>query len=180
MRLRLRCRDRGAVVPRAGRLRWRGCRSWRGDGRHELPSSVQQQARVVWLDYARCVRSHGYPDFPDPQVNSQGKASFGGSAAQDKAIGQQLDHTCGPILRRLPATALGRTPVTPAVLRQERQFAACLRRNGLSQWPDPRPDGTFPLAGTPYPAMGKSGPVLAGLEACRRYDTFGGIEATQS
>jgi hypothetical protein len=142
-------------------------------------SSVQQQARVVWLDYARCVRAHGYPSFPDPQVNSQGKAAFGGSRTQNKSIGQQLDHTCGPILRRLPATALGRTPVTPAVLHQERLFAACLRRNGLPQWPDPRSDGTFPLAQTPYATMGKSGPVLTGLQACRQYDTFGGIEATR-
>jgi hypothetical protein len=141
---------------------------------------VQQQARVVWLDYASCVRAHGYPSFPDPQVNSQGKATFGGGPAQNKVIGQQLDHTCGPILRRLPATALGRTPVTPAVLRQERLFAACLRRNGLPQWPDPRSDGTFPLAQTPYATMGKSGPVLTALQACRQYDTFGGIEATRS
>src|SRR5215469_1816674 len=39
--------------------------------------TVQQQARTVWLHYARCVREHGAPNFPDPQVDSQGRASFG-------------------------------------------------------------------------------------------------------
>jgi len=145
----------------------------------QASGSVAQQARATWLDYARCIRAHGHPDFPDPQVDSQGHATFGGDAAQDKAMAQQAQPACGPVLQRLPASVRGQAPVTPAVLRQEALFAACLRRNGLPQWPDPRPDGTFPLAGTPYATMGKHGPVQTALQACRRFDTFGGIAASQ-
>src|SRR5215467_11805485 len=90
-------------------------------------TSVQQQARAVWLDYAQCVRSHGYPDFPDPQVNSQGQANFGNST-QDKTIGQRVQSVCGSILSRLPAAALNQTPVTAAQMHAEVLFAGCMRR----------------------------------------------------
>lgn len=39
-------------------------------------SSSQQQA---WLDWARCIRTHGLPDFPDP--------TFSGSQVHDSGIG---------------------------------------------------------------------------------------------
>lgn len=135
-------------------------------------TSLQQQARAVWLDYARCVRSHGFPDFPDPAVDSQGKPQFPASP-RIKSIGQQEQGNCGSILNRLPAAAQGRTPITPAELHQEVLLAACIRRHGLPDWPDPQPDGTFRLAGTPYATMGKSGPVVAALQACRQYDSSG-------
>ena len=141
-------------------------------------ASVQQQARAVWLDYAHCVRSHGFPNFPDPQVDSQGRASFGNST-QTKTIGRQVQGACGSILNRLPASVRGNTsPVTPARLHQEVLFAGCMRRHGLPDWPDPRSDGTFQLAGTPYANMGKTGPVLTAIQACRAYETFGGVRGS--
>jgi hypothetical protein len=140
-------------------------------------TSLQQQARAVWLDYARCVRSHGHPNFPDPQVDSQGRASFGNSE-QVKSIGQQVQASCGPILSRLPAAVLGGPPVTSAQLHQEVLFAGCMRQHGLPEWPDPRPDGTFPLASTPYANLGKTGPVATALQACRAYETFGGVRGS--
>jgi hypothetical protein len=140
-------------------------------------TSVQQQARVVWLDYARCVRAHGYRDFPDPQVDSQGRVSLPQSP-QIKAAAQQAQGACGSILGRLPASVTGATPVTAAQLRQERLFAGCMRAHGLPDWPDPRPDGSFPVANTLYVGDGKSGPVQAGLQACRQYETFGGIRTS--
>jgi hypothetical protein len=92
--------------------------STRGSGGASAPgggqgTSVQQQARAVWLDYAHCVRSHGFPDFPDPQVDSQGSANFGKST-QTKSTGQQVQASCGPILNRLPAAVRGGTSVTSA------------------------------------------------------------------
>lgn len=141
-------------------------------------TSVQQQARVVWLDYARCVRSHGFPDFPDPRVDSQGQASIPGSSTQDKREALQAQGACGTILNRLPASARNNPPVTAAGLHEETLWAACMRRHGLPDWPDPRPDGSFALSGTPYASMGKTGPVAIAIRACQQYDTFGGVRGS--
>lgn len=183
MRARLRI---GALVGVAGVLLFVGLTGCSAGGPGDASTSgggpatsVQQQARAVWLDYAHCVRSHGFPNFPDPQVDSQGNASFGNST-QNKTIGHQVQASCGSILGRLPAVVQNGPPVTPAQLHQEVLFAGCMRRHGLPDWPDPRSDGTFPLAGTPYANMGKTGPVGIALQACRAYETFGGMRGSSS
>jgi hypothetical protein len=134
-----------------------------------------QQARTVWLEYARCVRSHGFPAFPDPRVDSQGQPNFG-SSPQIKSAGQQAQAACGGILSHLPATVRGGGPVTPAMLHEEQLLAACVRRHGLAGWPDPRPDGGFSLHGTPYATMAKSALEVAAFTACRQYDSLGGVK----
>lgn len=139
--------------------------------------SVQQQARTVWLDYARCVRAHGHPTFPDPQVDAQGQPDFGRSI-QAKLAANQAQAACGAILDRLPASVRGGGPVTPGQLHEEMLFAACMREHGLPQWPDPKPDGSFPLSGTPYANIGKTGPVRTGLAACNKYVDFGGMRVS--
>jgi hypothetical protein len=138
-------------------------------------SGGQQQARTVWLEYARCVRAHGFPAFPDPRIDGQGHADFGRSP-QIKSAGQQAQAACGGILSHLPATAQGDSPVTPGMLHEEQLFAACVRRHGLTDWPDPRPDGSFPLHGTPYVSLRKSPAEVAAFAACRQYDNFGGVK----
>lgn len=137
-------------------------------------ASPQQQARTVWLQYARCVRAHGAPNFPDPQVDSQGHASFGQSP-QTKTEASQAQGACGSILNRLPASVTHNAPVTAAQLHELTLFARCLRQHGLPQWPDPQPDGTFRLAGTPYATAGKSPQALAAMHACSRYNPGGSI-----
>jgi hypothetical protein len=141
-------------------------------------TSALEQERAILHQYANCVRSQGYPNFPDPQANAQG-ISLAVANPRDKEATNQTKAACSGILNRLPATARGQQgPITAAQLRQARLWAACMRRNGLPLWPDPGPDGSFRLAGTPYEAMGKTGPVLAGLQACRQYENFGGIRVS--
>ena len=50
-------------------------------------------------------------------------------------------------------------------------YAKCMREQGIDGFPDPKPDGTFPLLGTPLENEGKSERVLTALEACKHlYD----------
>lgn len=137
------------------------------------------QTQRILNNYGRCVRAHGFPDFPDPRINTNGELTLGAAQPQVKQAALQTESACGSILRQLPPRAGQQSgPLTPAQLAQARLFSACMRQHGLPDWPDPRPDGSFPLSTTPYANTGKSGPVLAGVEACKRYDTFGGVRAS--
>jgi len=88
------------------------------------------------LAYARCVRSHGVPTFPDP--NSAGefnKTALARLAANNSQF-QAASSTCAHLL---PS---GGGP-TAAEVRQEwngmASFARCIRSHGVPNWPDPTP-----------------------------------------
>ena len=47
----------------------------------DCPQAVVQQALTIMREYARCMRSHGVPRWPDPTLDSEGRPSFDVSAA---------------------------------------------------------------------------------------------------
>jgi len=142
-------------------------------------SGTTAHTQHVLNEYAQCVRRHGFPNFPDPRMNANGELVLGGNQQQIKQAGLQTEHACGNILSQLPPHPSHQSgPVTPAQLALERQFAVCMRQHGLPEWPDPGPDGSFRLSTTPYASLGKTGPVLTALNACRPYENFGGVSAT--
>jgi hypothetical protein len=151
-----------------------GSGSGSGAGSGQAPS-VQQRAQAVWLRYARCARSHGAPNFPDPSVDGQGHASVP-DPGPVKQESEQVQASCGAILGQLPAAARI-SAVTAAQLRQLKAFARCLRLHGMPSWPDPKPDGTFPVVGTPLGAQGKTPAFVSAAQACRQVYS-GGISAS--
>ena len=50
-----------------------------GPQRPQLSTSQQQQLQAQVLRAARCIRSHGVPNLPDPTVDSHGDISVGGN-----------------------------------------------------------------------------------------------------
>jgi hypothetical protein len=42
----------------------------------DCPQAVVQQALNIMRRYARCIRAHGVPNFPDPTLGSQGRPFF--------------------------------------------------------------------------------------------------------
>jgi hypothetical protein len=134
--------------------------------------SVHQQALAIWQEFARCARSHGTPSFPDLDVDDHGEPHphSGMPAQQFKQLVLQVRSACGAILRRLPASAQGNaTHFTAADVQHLRQFAACVRQHGVPNWPDPKPDGTFPLRDTPLGHGSKSPAIIAAFDACQHY-----------
>lgn len=87
------------------------------------------------MQFAACMRSHGVPNFPDP--NAQGVISMNSSSGLDPGSPQfqQAQRSCA---KDLPN---GGTP-SPAQQAQMRQqalaFSACMRSHGLSKFPDPQ------------------------------------------
>jgi hypothetical protein len=79
---------------------------------------------------------------------------------------------CRSQLEALPPQVIN-PPPTPAELHNLVLFGQCMRSHGISDWPDPHADGTFPIP-TRVQALGKLG-IMSQLRACRRYTGGHGI-----
>ena len=148
-----------------------GCRSGPTHGattsgssgtRHTAATDVS--ALVRQLD--SCIHDHGSPNFPDPYVDANGNVAFPADAPDLPSAAQQA---CQPIIDQLPNPGNGApTPIDPAVYQQWLHFAACMRVHGLPAWPDPKPDGSFPLPDSLRSAPNAS--IAPAFEACRSLD----------
>jgi hypothetical protein len=152
----------------------------RGSGGHEPPAatagSALQNLRLIGHRYAECLRKHGHPQIADPTVASDGRISFG---AQDEAVNAASRALSGSTCSR-EIHALKDAPPPPptaADLHQAVLFSRCVRQHGVPDWPDPHPDGTFPLDQRLRNA-GK-GAILAALEPCRRFAPNGRIQVSR-
>jgi hypothetical protein len=99
-------------------------------------AATSQSLTSQTLAYVRCMRSHGVPDFPDP--NSSGQIPKTDVLDAKNANPSQFDsaeHTCGHLL---PSGGNGETPAEIAQdWNQFRQFTRCMRHHGVPNWPDP-------------------------------------------
>ena len=101
------------------------------------------------LAYARCMRSQGVPDFPDPDGNGNFNLPSSSVSSQETAA----NHGCNHLLN--VGTPLNAAQ-TEHTLRQLVKYAQCMRAHGVPNFPDPQttsggigvPGGfTFPTAG---------------------------------
>ena len=79
-----------------------------------------------------------------PPIRSDGRMSFG---AQEDAVDAASRALRGTTCRR-ELMALKEAPPKPptaAELRRAVRFSQCMRERGVPDWPDPHPDGTYPL-----------------------------------
>jgi hypothetical protein len=56
----------------------------------DCPPDVVRELLNVMLRFARCMRTHGVPNFPDPTTDSQGQPFFNGSA---HGISDSMSHS---------------------------------------------------------------------------------------
>ena len=97
-------------------------------------SSVAGQGRLAQaLAFARCMRSHGAPNFPDP--DSAGGFVMGPSNRSGLNAPQSARAACAHLYPN-------EGKATPSVAQQEQHqrrnlvFVACVRRHGFPQFPD--------------------------------------------
>lgn len=141
------------------------------------PAQSQQPDTTsqIWHQLVACVRSHGYPNLPDPTFDSRGRPQF--PAGTD--VPRQAPPACQSIFNRLPASVRngGSAPDIQTAIK----FAQCMRSHGLSDWPDPNADGSYPLP-PDLQTSSKSGPlwdrIKAGWDACRAFNPSGQISVS--
>jgi hypothetical protein len=83
--------------------------------------------------FSRCIRSHGVPNFPDPKVSGHTVRMGSPSTVQSPAF-QSAAHTCQ---RLLPKGPPGPEASSPQAQARMLGVSACMRKHGISGFPDP-------------------------------------------
>lgn len=91
------------------------------------------QGRLRW---AQCIRTHGVPNFPDP--NSQGGVNLTGIDIDSPQF--LAAHQACSSLEVAPPPAILAQTVT-----QELKVARCMRKHGFPDFPDPDSQGHIPV-----------------------------------
>jgi hypothetical protein len=120
------------------------------------------------LAFARCMRSHGVSNFPDPSSSGVfDKPSIYELSSSPKF--QPATHACGHLL---PDGGPGVSP-SPAVVQQIQadmvKFARCMRSGGAPNWPDPTLDRGRPVFDPEAVGIDlNSAQISAKMRACER------------
>jgi hypothetical protein len=97
------------------------------------------------IAYAGCMRSHGVPNFPDP--NSQGTFTFTGRLNASSPQYRKATETCKDLL---PAGDAGQSSSRQSERLESYglQYAQCVRSHGIANFPDPKlmPNGAVNLS----------------------------------
>jgi hypothetical protein len=108
--------------------------------------------------YSHCIRSHGVPNYPDPDSSGTLPKTSAQQLGVSSARFQSARGTCQHLLPgkggSLDANSLRQCELTgdcpPALVRQALsdglRFARCMRSHGVLNWPDPTTDSE----GRPY------------------------------
>jgi hypothetical protein len=97
--------------------------------------------------FARCMRSHGVPNWPDP--NSSGafdKAKLRQLVGVSESRARAIQRPC---IHLLPTGGLGPQETAQqkrARLADELSFARCMRSHGVTRFPDPTAQGDLSVA----------------------------------
>jgi hypothetical protein len=152
-----------------------GCSASGGSGAATTTTSGQQAAAAVLREFVRCARANGMPNLPDLRLDSNGQVSVPeGTPEPPKSV----ERACRSIWERLPASASGAQGRPPADMQALLRFARCMREHGMADFPDPKPDGRFPLPPSMQRVQGKTPGFLRAMQVCRQLnpDPKGRIE----
>jgi hypothetical protein len=141
----------------------------RGPTAGDPATPTDAQVLAIGRALARCVREHGLPDYADPTMTG-GRLQVPPVQLPPEAV-----RACRPIMDRLPATAFGKEPSGPRSAEDMatlRRWARCAREHGLAGWPDPDPDGSFVIRGTPLEHVPQQA-LDRVVEACEAHSTPG-------
>jgi hypothetical protein len=148
-----------------------GCQS--GDAHQSTsptPSaSNPQQIPALALEYSRCVRDHGIPSFPDPTI-SDGNISYGTDDSMKAAVVAHPDAiaACKSIQDRISQAGGKNQQLTAAEKQKLVEFAGCVRKHGVPEWPDPDADGRFTLTDK-LESEAPETRIYPAFEACKQY-----------
>ncbi|WP_433376040.1 hypothetical protein ACQPZX_07085 [Actinoplanes sp. CA-142083] len=114
------------------------------------------------LKFAKCMREHGLPWFPDPE---DGKMSVAIPKGTDQSKVKAAEEACK---QYMPNGGAAHKP-SAEELELARKMAQCMRENGVPNFPDPQPDGGIAIDGSKL-GTGPGDPTFDKAEqACSKY-----------
>ena len=133
-----------------------------GGSTHAPSSTAASSQRVRTLAAAhalvQCLRQHGFPNVPDPVLDDAGNVSWpAGTNPADIPTADQAPAACQNAAKSLQQAMGSQSSKSSCMAdggacgpsaedrRLGLQLARCMRQNGLPDWPDPNPDGTWSL-----------------------------------
>ncbi|GAA1862239.1 hypothetical protein [Actinomadura bangladeshensis] len=124
-------------------------------------------------EFAQCMRENGV-DMPDPkdgrvEIRASGKPGEGGVPKNGGEV-EAAQKKCAHLM---PNGGKPRKP-KPEDLARMRAFSTCMRDHGVSEFPDPKPDGTMRLKAGPGTGIDpESAEFKAAQKACGRLQPGG-------
>jgi hypothetical protein len=152
----------GAVGVAAVLMLSAGCGSSDNPGSPTATGSTgADDPKAAAVQFAECMRKNGSPNFPDPIRDENGDWSFPPSVGKPVA-----PPACESAFQKMRTVNQRHAEASSNADPQKlRAFAKCMRQQGLADWPDPTPEGAFPLPGRYAPPDGES-LIAAPLRAC--------------
>ncbi|MFC6019510.1 hypothetical protein ACFP2T_25290 [Plantactinospora solaniradicis] len=137
------------------------------------PSDRQGQQEEL-LRFAQCMRANGVPEYPDPEFDG-GAVNLSLPEGTDRQKVEAAQQKCK---QHLPN---GGEPakLDPAAREQIREYAKCMRANGVPKFPDPDENGGISIEGGPD-LDPKSEVFRAAERECAKHRPLGPSGATDS
>ncbi len=133
--------------------------------------------------FAKCMRAHGVPNFPDPGSNGTGGMVIQARAGTPQGLSVNGVSVAAPAFQGAMQSCHSKLPGggNPPPLSASRRaamlkFAQCMRANGLPGFPDPSfgPAGRIGLKVGPQAGLDPSSPAFRQAQAaCAKYQGGG-------
>ncbi|MFC0037412.1 hypothetical protein [Actinomadura rayongensis] len=130
------------------------------------PSATAATGKPDLLAFARCMRSHGVPDFKDPDAS--GGVGVTRAQAQSPAF-KAADKACRAYAGAPPGGGQQPHMENPWPAAQQLKYSQCMRAHGFPQFPDPSGDGRPPMIDEDSGIDPKSPTFQAADKACAAY-----------
>jgi hypothetical protein len=123
------------------------------------------------LAYSQCMRAHGIAGFPDPDNNGdiQLNTDPGSDIDPNNAKFQAADSACKSLRPQPEAVPAGQMKAANV------KYAQCMRTHGISDFPDPDPDGKLQVEMRPGTDLDPANPAFTTADdACKHLQLGGG------
>lgn len=107
------------------------------------------------LNYSRCMRENGVPQFPDPVAKGEG-FSLSLPEGTDRTAVEKAEVAC----KHLLPNGGENKPVDPEIAARNRELAKCMRDNGVTNFPDPAADGSLQVQASPGSGLEPGDPIF--------------------